>query len=369
MKFWIALAVLISTQLTSTLDGQVVPERQILAWMKQLKPLPKVHYSWPISLSKDRDKLLYQYVRLTHAVSLRGESATPANVDQAVDLCNRVNQTNPKQPASLGINFSVWHHRFGKGLPPTDFGPSHKAELDYLRKRMKAIRVSVASANIRNRADVKVTAILFDCERFVTRSNDEVWNAAITRKFNEAYDLVKGIFPAARIEWYARGGISRSAAETGWSQARFATLDEKGVAFGSSLYFVPEYEGTRKAFRLTAKNAAKHGCDQVTPWIALASGYRRQTDKFHSWTGNWNYDLIYSWTLGREINNPWYSKATRIDRFAPWNKAKIAVFYPAPFNRDAPHWGQHFVAYVRGANNNMELPELEQEPEKAQRVR
>ena len=40
----------------------------------------------------------------------------------------------------------------------------------------------------------------------------------------------------------------------------------------------------------------------------------------------------------------------------PWNKAKIAVFYPEPFGR-SPHWGQHFVAYVRGANGIKELPE------------
>jgi len=111
-----------------------------------------------------------------------------------------------------------------------------------------------------------------------------------------------------------------------------------------------------KTFRFTAENAKRHGIDRVTPWIALAAGYRRQTDKFHAWSGDWNYDLIYSWKLGREINNSWYSEKIRTGRFAPWDKAKVVVFYPAPFNRDSPHWGQQFVAYVSGANG-YKLPE------------
>ena len=363
MKFWIALAALLISQLAGIADGQV-PESQILTWMKQLKPLPKVHYSWPLAIVEkdrakqtERNKLLYEYVRLTHALSLRGETASPREIDQAVDICNRVNTTNPKQVASLGINFSVWHRRFDKELPPTDFGSSHKSEMDFLRKRMTQIRNSVASANLRNRANVKVTAILFDSERFVTKSNDEVWNAAITRKHNEAYDVVKSIFPDARIEWYARGAIHRAASDSGWARTRYTTLDEKGESFGCSLYYVPENESTRKVFRFTAKNAAKHGCDSVTPWIALASGSRRQTHRFNEWSNNWNYDLIYSWQLGREINNSWYGQEKRTERFAPWNKAKIAVFYPAPFNNNSPHWGQHFVAYVGGANGYQQLPE------------
>ena len=356
MKFWIALAALLISQLAGIADGQV-PESQILTWMKQLKPLPKVHYSWPVAIVEkdrakqtERNKLIYEYIRLTHAVSLRGESASPRVINQAVDICNRVNATNPKQVASLGINFSVWHHRFDKELPPTDFGSSHESEMDFLQKRMTQVRNSVASANIRNRANVKVTAILFDSERFVTKANDEVWNAAITKKLNGAYDAAKSNFPGARVEWYTRGAIQRSASESGWSQSRFATLDEKGESFACSLYYVPEIEATRKTFRLTAENATKHGCESVTPWIALASGYRRQTDKFNTWSGNWNYDLIYSWQLGREINNSWYGRGKNTERFAPWNKAKVAVFYPAPFNRDSPHWGLHFVAYVSGAN-------------------
>ena len=94
----------------------------------------------------------------------------------------------------------------------------------------------------------------------------------------------------------------------------------------------------------------------VTPWIALASGYRRQTDKYHEFSIDWDYDLIYSWQLGAEINHPWFGAPEQVERFAPWQKAKIAVFYPEPFGR-SPHWGKHFVAYVRGAHLVKSLPE------------
>ena len=72
----------------------------------------------------------------------------------------------------------------------------------------------------------------------------------------------------------------------------------------------------------------------VTPWIALASGYRRQTDKYHEWSHDWNYDLIYSWQLGVELNNAWYGVPERAGRFAPWNKAKIAIFSIAHLSDD-----------------------------------
>ena len=37
-------------------------------------------------------------------------------------------------------------------------------------------------------------------------------------------------------------------------------------------------------------------------------------------------------------------------RLAPWNKAKIVIFFPAPFAQITPHWAIHFVACMRGAS-------------------
>ena len=330
-------------------------EQQLLAWLRELEPLPKVHYSWPVPFKTISDELLREYARLTHAVSLSGEWSREEDVVRAVRICAQVNRDGPAIRASVGVNFSPWHRRFGKDLPPTDDGPSHQAELDYLTERLETFRNTVAATNRRIAADVAVTCVLFDSERFHTKPDDDVWNDAITAKYDAVYDVAREIFPAARIEWYGRGAVQPGASPTGWSPSTLFRLDEQGETFGCSLYRVPEIETTRETFRRTADNAARHDCSEVTPWIALASGYRRQTDKFHEWSLDWNYDLIYSWQLGAEINRPWFGAPERAERFAPWNKSQIAVFYPEPFGR-SPHWGQHFVAYVRGAQGIKTLP-------------
>ena len=94
----------------------------------------------------------------------------------------------------------------------------------------------------------------------------------------------------------------------------------------------------------------------MTPWIALASGYRRQLNTPFEWTFDWDYDLIYSWLIGREVNHPWFGKPEARERFAPWGAAKVVVLYPRPFSEKSPAWGKHFVAYVRGAHMIKELP-------------
>ncbi len=332
-------------------------DAQVLAWLRELKPLPKVHYSWPVPFDKLSDDLLYEYVRLTNAVSVSGEWGTTEQIEQSVAVCKRVNDEMPKVPASIGINYSVWHRRFGKDLPPTDIGPTHQAELDYLQSRMESLRTALAEANQKHQTDIAISAVLFDSEHFHVKPDDAAWNEAITAKYDAATDVVRTVFPKVRIEWYARGAIHPGASPTGWSESTYFTLDEKAGSFGCSLYQVPEIGYTREIFRRTAANAEQHGCAEVTPWIALASGYRRQTDKYHEFSLDWNYDLIYSWQLGAEVNHAWFGAPERHERFAPWNKAKIAIFYPEPFGR-TPHWPEHFVTYVRGAHLIKTLPEL-----------
>lgn len=342
-------------------EDPVPDDEQVRSWLAELKPLPKVHYSWPVPLGRIPEELLYEYVRLTHAVSLSGEWSKPEQMDQAVAVCKRVNSDAPEIPASIRINYSVWHRRFGKDLPPTDTGPTHQAELDYLKSRLEFLRDELRTANRKQDTEIRISAMLFDSEHFHVRPDDAAWNRAITAKYDAAYDMVREFFPGVRIEWYARGAIHPGASSTGWSQAKYFTLEEKGDSFGCSLYQVPEIGNTREIFRRTARNAEEHGCDEVTPWIALASGYRRQVDTYHEFSLDWNYDLIYSWQLGAEINHPWFGATERAERFAPWNRAKIAIFYPEPFGR-TPHWPQHFVAYVRGAHLIRKLPELSATP-------
>jgi hypothetical protein len=334
---------------------QVDPVPSVLSQLKELEPLPKVHYSWPLPYRKMSDDLLHEYVRITHAASLSGEWGNPDEIDRTVEVCHRVNADQPKIPASIGINYSVWHRRFGKELPPTDVGSTHLAELDYLAQRLEFIRDEVEVANRKHDSHVLITAILFDSERFHTHATDPDWNKAMTQKYDAAYEIARRIFPGARIEWYSRGSVQPSASATGWSESTYFSLDEKGESFGCSLYQVPEIGYTREIFRRTVRNAEQHGCEEVTPWISLASGYRRQTDKYHEFSVDWNYDLIYSWQLGAEINHPWFGAPERHERFAPWSKARIAIFYPEPFGR-SPHYPEHFIAYVRGAHLIKSLP-------------
>lgn len=298
-----------------------------------MKPLQKVHYSWPLPYDKITDEVLCEYARLTHALSLSGEWCQPEQIDRAVQICQRVNQTKPGVQGSLGLNFSVWHRRFDKKLPPTDVGPTHVTELEYLKTRMEWVRDQLAAANKTHGARVEVSAALVDSEHFHTKPDDAVWNQAITDKYNAAYDTIRGVFPVIRSEWYARGAVHLGASPTGWSQSTYFVLDEKGDSFGCSLYQVPEIGNTREIYRRTARNAQAHGVEEVTPWISLASGYRRQAEKYHDFEMEWNYDLIYSWKLGAEINISWYGVPERAERFAPWHRAKGAIFYPEPFGR------------------------------------
>jgi hypothetical protein len=157
------------------------------------------------------------------------------------------------------------------------------------------------------------------------------------------------------VEWYDRGGEHPSASNTGWTKSNLFTSNEPGEYYSCSLYRVPEILTTRETFRRAAALADAAGVEEVTPWVALASGYRRTPTDMSVWSFDWRYDLSYSWQLGAEINNPWYSKPERRERFAPWNRAKVVVFYPEPFGR-TPLWGLHFVAYVRGAHVIQLLP-------------
>ena len=92
---------------------------------------------------------------------------------------------------------------------------------------------------------------------------------------------------------------------------------------------------------------------------------RRQFKSFNAYDLGWNYDYIYSWQLGLEINGAWFG--ARPARYAAWDFAKFVAFYPSIFDgrmanvttvdastgrRALSPWKagmHHFVAYVMGA--------------------
>ncbi len=329
----------------------------IVLKLRQLKPLPKVHYSWGLGtlINDPNSKLLYELARITHSIGITGAYVSEEQIVNAVYVCARVDRTNPEIPASIAINLSPFHYKFEKNLGPADRGASFQEELNFLVTRLMLIKSWVGKANAKYSSDVRVTAILFDSERFVRSKTDEKWNSAICDAFETVQQAAVRIFPSARIEWFAQG-VEAAWGKDGWGETPFFVHCKMFRALSCIFYTLPEIERMRETFRRTCKLADELGIEEVTPWVALGSGLRRNFNG-QNWDSNWDYDLIYSWEFGAELNSKWYSEHPK--RFAPFDRARIVAFYPCPFDSRSPNWGKHFIAFVRGANGVRKLDDLE----------
>jgi hypothetical protein len=333
-------------------------DTEIDAKLSALKPLPKVHYSSPLKsdiLDNKNNQRLYELVRIMHSVCVWGEWTTAEQIDNCVYTCARVNKTNPEIKASLAITFSPWHRRFDKNLPPTDRGPTYRKEIDYFEERALLVKKWVEQSNKKYGSDVKISAIFLDCERFYVSPDDEKWNEAIRENLDAIHIKTKAIFPEARIEWYGRGMVQASDGD-GWAKTKYWTGKEIKAPLSCSLYSIPEMELTRETFRRTCKLADQMGISDVTAYVALAAGYRRGLKKAQYFDMDWQYDIIYAYRIGAELNIKWYGD--RPERFAPYNRAKIISLYPPPFDDRSPDWARYFIAYVRGATEVEYLEDL-----------
>jgi hypothetical protein len=333
------------------LASETSSEIDIYSKLVELKPLPKIHYSWGLNLKLLEDsnsRQLYQLARITHSLCVAGEWVEQRQIDTAVYICARVNKTNPAIPSSIGINYSPWHRKFGKDLPPTDRGATYKAELDYFAERINLIKKWVNLSNQKYGTDVRISALLLDSERFYVRPGDEKWNDAIREAFDAIHLEAQSILPDTWIEWYGRG-ITRPDGET-WMQTGLWTGREIKSPMSCSLYMIPEEEAMRQTFQKTCALADTYGIKEVIPHVALGSGYRRGVIKKLYWEDNWDYDVTYSYRLGEELN-----KSTKDSLYS---RAGRVVFYPMPFYEKTPHWGKHFIAYVRGATGVAKLDDL-----------
>jgi len=340
-------------------DTMRLSEAEIDAKLFELKPLPKVHYSFTglggNLMDMRNSRRLYDYARITHSLTVSGEWVKQKRLDNCVYTCARINKTNPKIPASIGAGFYPWIRKMDKSLPPTYRGPGYYEEISYFSERLKLIKKWLAESNKKYNSNVKLSAILLDTEHFTEHKGDNEWNEAVREALDAIHIQAKSIFPNARIEWYGRG-IGAGAGSTGWGKTPWWTGKEIKPSLSCSLYSVFEIERTRETFRRTCKLADQMGVSDVTPWVALASGYRRGLKKFNYFDRDYSYDIIYSYMIGAELNIRWYGDRT--ERFAPYNRAKVVVFYPPAFNDRTPDWAKHFIAYVRGATGVQDLKDL-----------
>jgi hypothetical protein len=352
------LFVLVSGHLCFASDASA--DTAIYSKLIKLKPLPKPHYSWGLGPEflndPNNNEKLYELARITHTICIKGEWVTEAQIDKCVYVCAKANMLKPSIPSSIGINYSPWHIKFGKDLPPTDRGATYFDEISFFVKRLNFIKSWVKAKNAYYKSNVEVGALLLDCERFHEKPNDVAWNKGMQEALDAIHKAGQEIFPEARIEWYGRGVAQTASTGNGWVKSPLFTGNEIKPSLSCEFYSIPELDKMREGYRRTAQLAQQMGVNDVTPWVALASGYRKGLMKPYYWDSSWDYDLIYSYQLGAEMNIDWY--ATFPEIYAPCNRAKVIVFYPSPFHEKYPDWPKHFIAYVRGATGVKYLSDL-----------
>ncbi|MEN6385115.1 MAG: hypothetical protein ABFD79_07930, partial [Phycisphaerales bacterium] len=270
---------------------------EVVAKLTQLKPLPKVHYSWgwPRELLEDANgRLLYETARIMNAISLSGRSATKEQIHTAVYTCARINKTNPVISLTIGVNYSPFHYELGPNVPPTYRGSTYQKELQRFESRLIIIKNWIEESNAYYKSSVIVGAILLDMERFYVQPGNEKWNEGMRDALDTVHAKTEKIYPEAKIIWYARG-ITWKSNDPPWRQSPHFTGKEKLSSLSCSLYSLPEIERMLETYRRTVKLADKLKVNDVVPYVSLASGYRRGLKDTFWYDFDWDYDLIYSY--------------------------------------------------------------------------
>lgn len=294
----------------------------------------------------------YEYARITHALTMPGEWVNEEQFENCLYTCAKINKTNPDIPASLAAGFNVWHRRFPKKEPPTYRGPEYAEEINYFEQRLNILKARLAKYNKKYGSNVKISALLFDSERFFYKKGDKQHNEAMRECLDAIHKKALSILPNVRIEWYGRGYDYVPHKKT-WARRREFTGKEIMPSLSCSLYQIVELEAMRETYRLTCKLADELGVHDVTPWVALGGGYYGPNRK---WISDYDYPLKYSHQMGAELNIASYSQQP--EKYADYNRAKVIAFYPPPFNAKTPAWPKHFIAYVRGAAGIEELDDI-----------
>jgi hypothetical protein len=352
---------------SSGVGGGGSSSKTILEQLKELKPLPKVHYYWYLAsdfVSNRNNEMLYELARITQSVCVSGEWVSATEIDNAVYTCARINKNRPPIRCSIGVTYNPWERKF-TGKDPRVKGNSYYAEIDDFVRRMKLVKGWVAKSNEKYGTDVEISAVLLDTERFyrqphpyapkIYQTEYDGWNEAMCNAQDEIHKKALELFPIAsrtRIEWYKRGMETANGIK--FSQAVYFTGNEIMPTCSCALYTVADLDRMRNTYKKTCDYADTKNVKDVTPWVALAGGYYKPGEE-EGYRWDWDYDLHNSYAMGAELND--FCIGKRAEGYPSYNRAKVVIFWPAPFHDRSPSWGKHFIEYCKGAASaNEQIP-------------
>ena len=277
------------------------------------------------------------------------KSLNKTEIIEATRLCAKAN-------ASITVNYSPWAYFWGgqPGLNANRTGPGNRTlrdiecppatpyacdptvqgldemlEMRFFSTQLATIAGWIAETNKQVNSAVTIGGILLDSERFLINTANRTQIDALARKDALVYNVSRQFCapPHCTIEQYNRGTITREAtlakpaegipADDDWTpwpgtSAPSPTSPygpgENTTAgpydtYGTSLYTIAEVGYTREAYTRTVANAARVGVEHVTPWLWLGGGCRRKVNAGSPGTTGcdplWDYDLAYSWMIGR----------------------------------------------------------------------
>ncbi len=274
-----------------------------------MAPLPFPCYSWPLPEVRMGITLL-DWTRVTHAVSLRGETCTEEEVRYAAEACRQVNRFHPKIPATIAVNWSPYQ---GATYTPLEWGQQVFKDLGAFCDKLRLIRQWAG--------DVRVSAVLFDHEKWKVK-HEEPWDKELDTKYDAFYWYAELIFPDAAIYLYGRG-------ESG----QRLTGNELGDGTSTRLYWPDDGVKQQGLIEGRRRNPA-HPDGPLSWWVAL--GWSRD----HFENGQIQpveYALSNDQVLGATIAEN-----------APHEPV---ILYPSPFDPRLTDPWDHFAAFAEGAGS------------------
>jgi hypothetical protein len=344
------------------------PVTTVLEALQAIPPLPKPHHYAPSVISHLPEWREYQreIVRITRSSGVAGAySETPTR--RAIEAAVEANLAEPAAlPTMLHMYWGPWLvEHIGQPHPVTDFGPLYVQGLDRMRTTFTNQKAWIDQANLDYGSNIQVGRVFLEIELWpIPNGGDPAWEAALLRRHEECYDLVKSIFPDASVVWYNRGAIYEGGPPNGliaYGPKRLFTGAERGDACSTSLYRIGVGpQSTLEAMRRTIENVDNiYGADvPVIPFIALGAGYHFTIEDYlrRVWGRVWDYDLVHSYKLGLFVNDPIYGEVQgNVILGADWSRVPAVMIYPELIDHKTSEQTnlnvrlRHFIAYCCGA--------------------